>query len=301
MNYPLLLNLATALIVFSLAALGAMHFASRSARAAARRLRESLNPGGVAPKRSARQADMRKALFAFVRWVRVRIGLSEDPNLRPRLLKAGYRGNGPVDLYLAARVLTPLIALSLASLSPYNRLFCMLVFPALAYLAPDMALQRMIKARRERIRRSIPDAVDLLVICVDAGLAIDQAVLRVSQELTVSHPEITEEFLQINREQRAGKPRIPAWKEMADRLELPEIIAFAAMLTQTERFGTPISKALRTFSDGIRQRRRQAAEEMAAKTTVKIIFPLVLFIFPSIFIVLLGPAILSIARSVNGF
>jgi tight adherence protein C len=296
----LLLLTATGFTLFSACALIGMQFATRTARAAERRLSDALQPGGKPQKRS-RRSDARKQLFLFVHWVRMHVGLSEDPALRPRLTRAGHRGNGPVDLYLAARVLTPLIVLSLASLSPINRMLFMMVLPLAAYLVPDIILTRMVKARREKIRRSIPDAVDLLVICVDAGLGVDQAVLRVSQELVLSHPEITEEFLQINREQRAGKPRVEAWREMADRIDLPEIVAFAAMLTQTERFGTPISKALRTFSDGIRQRRRQKAEELAAKTTVKIIFPLVFFIFPSIFIVLLGPAVLNIMRSMNGF
>jgi tight adherence protein C len=292
--------LTVALTVFCVAALVALVLASRTSRAAARRLEEVMHRTGERQQRTWWHPNVRKALFVFVHWIRVRVGLSEDVALRPRLAKAGYRGNGPVDLFLASRVLTPLAALLLAALIPYNRLFLLVAFPALAFLLPDIALHRLMKARREKIRRSIPDAVDLLVICVDAGLGIDQAVLRVSQELTLSHPEITEELLQINREQRAGKPRNEAWKEMADRIELPEIMAFASMLTQTERFGTPISKALRSFSDGIRQRRRQAAEELAAKTTVKIVFPLVLFIFPSIFIVLLGPAILTVMRSMGG-
>jgi tight adherence protein C len=165
--------------------------------------------------------------------------------------------------------------------------------------AQHRALTRLVKRRREKIRKSIPDAIDLLVICVDAGLGIDQALLRVGQELGISHPQITEELLQINREQRAGKPRIQAWADMAARSQLPDIDGFANMLLQTERFGTPIARALSTFADTIRLKRRQLAEEMAAKTTVKIIFPLVLFIFPSMFIVLLGPAVLTILRGMS--
>jgi tight adherence protein C len=160
-----------------------------------------------------------------------------------------------------------------------------------------MILSRLIKKRREKIRLSVPDAVDLLVICVDAGLGLDQAMLRAGQELNVSHPEIYEELMQINREQRAGKLRLDAWEAMAKRSQLEEIDGFVNMLLQTERFGTPIAKALSNFADGIRQKRRQKAEELAAKTTVKIIFPLVLFIFPSMFIVLLGPAGIGIYRA----
>src|SRR5262249_19552005 len=144
-----------------------------------------------------------------------------------------------------------------------------------------------------------PDAIDLLVICVEAGLGIDQALLRSGQELALSHPPIAEEFNQINLEQRAGKERIEAWRSMAERTKLDVIKAFSGMLAQTDRFGTPIARALITFSDSLRLRRRQQAEEMAAKTTVKLIFPLVLFIFPSIFIVLLGPAMITIVRSLD--
>ncbi len=157
----------------------------------------------------------------------------------------------------------------------------------------------MVQKRRERIRKGIPDSIDLLVICVDAGLGLDQAMLRVGQELAVSHPEINEEFLQINREQRAGKPRIEAWRSMAPRTRLPDIEGFVNMLVQTERFGTPIARALSVFADGMRLKRRQLAEEQAAKTTVKMIFPLVIFIFPCMFITLLGPAIIKIMHGMS--
>jgi tight adherence protein C len=193
----------------------------------------------------------------------------------------------------------PKEAVATGSCIPLNRTFWMFAFPAAGFIAPNIVLTRLIKCRREKIRRSIPDAIDLLVICVDAGLGIDQALLRVGQELGISHPQITEELLQINREQRAGKPRIQAWADMATRSELSDINAFASMLVQTERFGTPIARALSVFADTIRLKRRQLAEQMAAKTTVKIIFPFVLFIFPSMFIVLLGPAVLSIIRGMS--
>jgi tight adherence protein C len=154
--------------------------------------------------------------------------------------------------------------------------------------------------RRKRIRRSIPDALDLMVICVDAGLGLDQALLRVGNELDVSYPDIQEEFLQVNREQRAGRPRLEAWQNLADRTQIEEFSAFVSMLAQTDRFGTPIIRALTRLSEDIRMKRRQRAEEAAAKTKIKIIFPLVLCIFPCIFIVLLAPAILSIMMGMQG-
>ncbi len=296
-----LLSSTTALTIFSAAALLVFFLASGTQRSALRRLREVTHAKGEAKGQAGRLNEAAKRrLFLMMHWVHIHVGLSEDLALKPRLIQAGYRGSGPADLYMATRVLAPLAALVLGSLIPFNRMFFMMALPGVGYLLPDIILQRLVLSRREKIRRSIPDAVDLLVICVDAGLGVDQALLRVGQELGVSHPQITGEFLQINREQRAGKPRIDAWVDMAERSGLPEISALANMLMQTERFGTPVAKALRTFSEGIRQRRRQAAEEMASKTTVKIIFPLVIFIFPSIFIVLLGPAALSIMRTISG-
>ena len=254
----------------------------------------SLNPRTAGKKRVA------QFFQSSVRTVRAKIGLADDERLRQRFLSTGLRGSGNVEIYFAVRMLGPIVAIGIGSFIPSNTFLWVVALAAAAYLAPDFWLERAIKARRERIRKSIPDAVDLLVICVDAGLGLDQAMLRVGQELSISHREINEEFLQINREQRAGKPRMEAWQSMADRTKVPDIAAFTGMLVQTEKFGTPIARALSVFADGIRQKRRQRAEEMAAKTTVKMIFPLVLCIFPSMFIVLLAPAVLSIGRGLTG-
>ena len=238
-------------------------------------------------------------LLGLLRFIREKIGFSDTPKLREKFLAAGFPDSESVEIYFAAKMLGPVSGILLGSFIPSNTVFWVMVLVVLTYLAPEFMLDRKIAARRERLRRSIPDAIDLLVICVDAGLGIDQAMLRVGQELAISHPEINQEFLQINREQRAGVPRIDAWRSMAVRTKLPDIESFVNMLVQTERFGTPIARALSTFADGLRLKRRQIAEERAAKTTVKIIFPLVLFIFPCLFIVLLGPAIISIIKNLS--
>ncbi|MDP9050246.1 MAG: type II secretion system F family protein [Acidobacteriota bacterium] len=291
--------LAVGMTIFSAFALAIAILFTRTSRATIRRMRE-VTHGGRSYRRSAPAAvDAGRKLFTFVHWLRAHLGLADSADLPERLANAGYRGSLPADLYNSARILGPLLAAVGANLIPSARLFCTIALPAVAFIAPNIVLTRLIKRRREKIRRSIPDAIDLLVICVDAGLGIDQALLRVGQELGISHPQITEELLQINREQRAGKPRIQAWADMAKRSQLPDIDAFSSMLLQTERFGTPIARALSVFADTIRTKRRQLAEQMAAKTTVKIIFPLVLFIFPSIFIVLLGPAVLTIMRGMS--
>src|SRR5439155_6686333 len=165
------------------------------------------------------------------------------------------------------------------------------------FFAPDFWLSWAINKRRERIRLSLPDGLDFLAICLEAGLGLDQGIVRLGQELRVSHPVLAEELLQINFEQRAGVPRIAAWKSFSDRVDLESVRSFVAMLIQTDRFGTPISKSLGTFSDALRTQRRQKAEEMAAKTTIKLVPPLVFFIFPSIGIVVVGPAVITVMKN----
>ncbi len=273
---------------------------SRERSRTSKRIRQVTAGALYVDPRTARKKRAAEIFERTIRGLRTRIGLAEDERLRQRFLSTGPKGSGKIELYFAVRMLGPVLAIVVGSFIPSNTFFWITVLAGAAYLIPDFCLERAIKARRERIRRSIPDAVDLLVICVDAGLGLDQAMLRVGQELSISHPEINQEFMQINREQRAGKPRMEAWQSMADRTKVPDIAAFTSMLVQTEKFGTPIARALSTFADGIRQKRRLRAEEMAAKTTVKMIFPLVLFIFPSMFIVLLAPAVLSIARGLSG-
>jgi tight adherence protein C len=291
--------LAAGACLFAAIALVGVAIITRRSRATMQRVRELTNRNRDFRRSTPSGSTAGRRFFTAIHWLRAHLGLADAADLPQRLSNAGHRGPIPVDIYTTARIVGPAIAFCGAAFIPTIRVFWMLALPAAAFIAPNIILTRMVNSRREKIRRSIPDAIDLLVICVDAGLGIDQALLRVGQELVISHPQITEELLQINREQRAGKPRIQAWEDMAERSQIPDIDAFASMLLQTERFGTPISRALSIFADTIRQKRRQAAEQMAAKTTVKIIFPLVLFIFPSMFIVLLGPAALSIIRSMN--
>jgi tight adherence protein C len=243
---------------------------------------------------------MQDKLVGIATKLRVRVGLAEDPKLKERLVAAGIHSSNSVDIFFAAQFLVPLAGMVLGSLMHTSLLFWVVAFGAIGYLAPDMWLKRKTSSRRNRIRKSLPDALDLMVICVDAGLGLDQALLRIGEELSASHPDIAEEFVQVNLEQRAGRPRLEAWKNLADRSEIEEFTSFVSMLSQTDRFGTPIIRALSRFSEDIRSKRRQRAEEAAAKTKIKIIFPLVLCIFPCIFIVLLAPALLSIASGLGG-
>jgi tight adherence protein C len=139
----------------------------------------------------------------------------------------------------------------------------------------------------------------MLAICMEAGLGLDQGIVRIGHELRVSHRELSEELLQINFEQRAGVPRLAAWKSFADRANVESVRSFVAMLIQTDRFGTPISKSLGAFSDALRTQRRQKAEELAAKTTIKLVLPLVFLIFPSMGIVTVGPAVITVMKAMR--
>jgi tight adherence protein C len=232
--------------------------------------------------------------------LRVRLGLAENPRLKARMSAAGMNEKTALDIFFAAQFLVPITCAVLGSFIGSNTMFWVFTFGVVGYLAPDMWLNWKTGRRRNRIRKSIPDALDLMVICVDAGLGLDQAMLRVGVELSLSHPDINEEFTQVNLEQRAGRPRLEAWNNLAERTQIEEFTQFVNMLTQTDRFGTPIIRALSRFSEDIRSKRRQRAEEAASKTKIKIIFPLVLCIFPCIFIVLLAPALMSIADGLKG-
>jgi tight adherence protein C len=290
------------IMIFSAMGLLGSIMLTRTTRAVSERVIQvtmGTNERIIQQTREARVSEIQKNLFAGVRWIRSRLGMTENAKLLERFAHAGLKTSSAKDTYFAAKLLGPIAGVVAGSFVPDSRFFAMTALGGILYLLPDLVLTRLIKRRREKIRRGIPDAIDLLVICVDAGLGMDQAMLRVGQELGTSHPQIYEEFMQINREQRAGKLRLEAWQAMAERSKLVEIDGFVNMLMQTERFGTPIARALSTFGDGIRLKRRQRAEELAAKTTVKIIFPLVLFIFPSMFIVLLGPAGINIAKGLS--
>jgi len=139
--------------------------------------------------------------------------------------------------------------------------------------------------------------LDLLVICIEAGLSMDQAVIRTAQELAAAHPALCDELGIVILEQRAGRPRVDAWKNLSQRADVDTLRSLVSVLVQSEQFGTSIARTLRTHADTLRNQRIQKIEEMAAKTTVKLVFPLVLFIFPSLFVVVLGPAVIMMMES----
>ncbi len=215
------------------------------------------------------------------------------------LVRAGYRRPEAVMAMRGAKILMPIILLSTVYFTGaylMNPLF-ILAFAGLAgFLAPDMWLTWKVRKRQHTIRLALPDALDLLVVCIEAGLGLDQAFMRVSQELRITHPELCEELDMVNAQIRVGRTRIEALRELASRTGVDDIKSLVAMLIQTDRFGTSVAQSLRVHSDDMRVKRRQRAEEMAAKTTVKMVPPLVFFIFPALFVVILGPAMITIYR-----
>jgi tight adherence protein C len=221
-----------------------------------------------------------------------------DPQVARRLARAGYRRPYYADILIGAKLILPAIAgVAVALFVNQGVVFWFIFALPMGFFAPEFWLARAIHRRCEEIRLSLPDALDLLAICLEAGLGLDQAIVKVGSELRISHPELSEELLQITLEQRAGNPRVTAWRKMADRVGVESVRSFVNMLVQTERFGTPISKSLAVFSDSLRSQRRQQAEETAAKTTIKLVLPLVLFIMPSIFVVTIAPAVLTLVKS----
>jgi tight adherence protein C len=223
-----------------------------------------------------------------------------DPGVVRRLMLAGYRKPAHADIYLGARLALPaLLGISVALLIQSNVFLFFLVALVVGFFAPDFWLSHAINKRREHIRLSLPDGLDMLSISMEAGLGLDQAIVRIGQEFRMSHRALSEEFLQINFEQRAGVQRIAAWKGFADRANIDSVRSFVAMLIQTDRFGTPVSKSLGNFSDALRLQRRQQAEEKAAKTTIKLVPPLVFFIFPAVGVVTIGPAVILVAKSLE--
>ena len=266
-------------------------------------LQEATRPiqvdAGTPVWRAALNVDFFARPFTLVRSL---FSSEPDPKLVHRLMLAGYRKPAHADIFLGARLAIPaILGLCVALFVESGTIMFFFIAIGLGFFLPDFWLNRAINKRREQIKLSLPDGLDFLAISLEAGLGLDQGILRLGSELRVSHPALSEELLQINFEQRAGVPRITAWKSFADRVDLESVRSFVGMLIQTERFGTSLSKSLGAFSDALRTQRRQLAEEMAAKTTVKLVLPLVFFIFPAMGIVVAGPPFIAILRHLEHF
>jgi tight adherence protein C len=220
---------------------------------------------------------------------------SEMGKLQQRLVTAGYRGSDALPIFLGIRIGLALLLFALfgSPLAAHPNLFLALGACGLGYILPGVVLARIAKRRQHAIRLGLPDALDLLVVSVEAGLGLDQAIQRVADELAFAHRDLAEELRLINLELRAGKARGEALHNFGERTQVDDVISLVAMLVQTDKFGTSVAQSLRVHAETSRTKRRQRAEEAAAKTGVKMVFPLVFCIFPAIWIVTIGPAVIK--------
>jgi tight adherence protein C len=217
-----------------------------------------------------------------------------------RLISAGYRNEATVKILYGSKVLVPIVLAALAfvtGLAHLNPLLVYVLCLGLGFLLPDFWVDRKTKKRQKRIRLGLPDVLDLLIICVEAGLSLDQATARTAEELRRAQPELCDELMVVVLEQRAGRARADCWRNMADRTNVDSVRNLVSMLVQSEQLGTSIARTLRIHADTLRTQRVQAVEEAAAKLTIKLLFPLVFFIFPSLFLVILGPAIIQMMQT----
>lgn len=266
-----------------------------------RRLSRSLKTPTLAAEENAPVSAGERAQNVFVTVGKVLPPPKGKALLRDQklLVRAGFRSENALYALMGAKVL---FTGALIFLTTWTGLASLnIAFPLLAaglgWFGPDLWVSRKIKLRQKKLRQALPDAMDLLVICVEVGLGLDQAMMRVAEELELSHPELSDEFQIVNLEMRMGKTRMDALRELADRTGLDDIKALVGILVQTDRFGTSIVQALRTYSDELRTKRRQRAEEAAAKVSVKMVPVLVFFIFPALLAVIIGPAVLQIMRN----
>ena len=223
---------------------------------------------------------------------------AEMSKLQLRLVHAGFRRHDAMPLFFGIRAGCALLCFALMTTPLLVRPSLLLALGAagLGWILPAVVLARLAKRRQHRIRLAVPDALDLLVVSVEAGLGLDQAIQRVGDELTTVHPELSDDLRLINLELRAGTARSEALRNLAARTGVDDLTSLVAVLVQTDKFGTSIAQALRVHSDVLRTKRRQRAEEAAAKTGVKMVFPLVICIFPAIWIVTVGPAAMKFFR-----
>ena len=221
------------------------------------------------------------------------------------LVQAGFDGDFAPLFYttmrVAAAVLLPLAAFTLGPQSSFKTLMTMvLIAAAVGAIGPRAMLDRLVANRRDRIRRSIPDSLDLLVVCVEAGIGLDSAMLRVARDMSSLHPDLSAEFFLVNRTINAGLSRDDAMHGLWQRTGVEELRGLASSMVQSERLGTSIARILRIYSESLRRKRRQLAEKRAAEASIKMIIPLALFMLPALFALVLGPAAMSLAATMKG-
>jgi tight adherence protein C len=290
----ILVFLTVGLVVFSF---GAAAYAPSSVLGA--RLRALGGQRNKIEQRDAIRERIEQALDPLSKAIPLSPG--DVSRTRKWLIQAGYREPRHLTIYVSSRLVCAALGFAVAvAISGFDSSVMLVGLTGLGFFLPRFALKRAIRQRQQSIKLGLPDALDLTVICVEAGLALDQALMRVGQDLRHAHPELSDELYLVNLEMRAGKPRAEALRNLVERTGVDDIRALVGTLIQTDRFGTSIAQALRVHSDSLRTERRQRAEEAAAKTTIKMVVPLVLFVLPSIIFVTLGPAVTALFRTLSG-
>lgn len=244
--------------------------------------------------------------FSFLGQIFIGKALDKSGVIKKKFLRGGLRNKNIESAFWGAKIFLPFLFLSVfvilrmlvfKTLTVPNTMMIIIFGSLFVFYLPDIWLKQITDKRKERLLNALPDSLDLLVVCVEAGMGLDSALKRVGDELKLSYPDLSGELNLLNLEMRAGKARREALKNYALRTGLPEIKSLVTLLIQTDKFGTSVAVALKVFSDSFRVQRFQRAEEKAAKLPVSILIPLILFIFPALFVVILGPAAINIYQS----
>jgi tight adherence protein C len=296
---PLLLWMAIGATVVAIVGLGAAIFqVLNPSRTASDRLAEIGTTPGSEPQTTA----IRSARLAALTTTAARLSVSDDEQLaalRKRLLQAGYRDRNAVEIYSALRTVGALLFAVFAFLTVVSKPLAWIVGGALVgasagYYLPAIWVTNVLQKRQTELLKAFPDALDLLVSCVEAGLGLDAAFRRVAEEMENAAPDLSRELQLVTAEVNAGVPRTEALKHLSDRTGLDDIAALVNVLVQAERFGTSVSRALRIHSEHVRTRRMQRAEETAAQVSPKLTVAMILFILPCLIIILIGPALINV-------
>jgi tight adherence protein C len=266
---------------------------------------ESVDDGSSKVRRLVKFQTMMGPMAAFV----LPKQEIERSRVTQKLVFAGFRGPTALQTFYAIKVvlciflpvMTFAVAQWLPRLSTSSLLVYALVASGVGLLGPSMVLDRLVESRIRKLRNAFPDALDLMVVCVEAGLGLTQTIQRVADELFVSHPVLATELALVNAEMRAGVDSVSALKNLSDRTGLDDIRGLVSLLVQTLRFGTGIADSLRVYSEEFRDKRMQKAEEVAAKIGTKLIFPLIVFMFPGFFVVAIGPAVIALMNVFRQF
>ena len=309
MDHPLVIAVITFLAVMLASSALFLYLHSREAVQTWRRRAEGNHSATEAEAtRDGLAGELMTQLRALLEWFGRLNQPSNSEEVRATkrmLVTAGYRSGKAPILFLGSRLLLAILIVVPLAMIPAkllgfptltNVLLLYVVGAACGYYAPKVWLTRSIAARKDALQRGIPDSLDLMVVCVEAGLGLDQAIARVGEEIKRTHPVLNDELQLLSLELRTGVSRQEALRNLAQRTDLEDIRNLVALLVQTDRFGTSVGQALRVHADSMRTTRRLKAEELAAKLPVKLLFPLIFFIFPSIFIVVIGPAAIKAVR-----